>query len=130
MILEPFFFAVVAFYVLLAVGLGATLYLLITLNAGIARLRAECDNKTSGLKAVLRLAATERANLRRELDRVESTTGASSQAWLVAGNLSRDKILRLHEQGENPTAIAQTLGLPDGQVKLMLKVQRMVGETR
>ncbi len=129
MLLEPFLITIVAPYVLLSAGLGVGLYLFYILKKEIARLGAECSNNASGLNAVLRTSEAERADLRRDLERVVSRAEASGSLRLLAGILPRDRILRLHEQGESPAAIAQTLGLPSGQVKLLLKVRRLVGGT-
>ena len=125
---ELFFVTVVAPYVLLTAGLSAGLYLFYTVKAEIAMLRAECRQKAAGLSAALRASEVERADLKRDLRRVVSGTGESGQVRLAAGNLPRDRILQLHERGESPAAIAQSLGLPDGQVKLLLRVRQLVGE--
>jgi hypothetical protein len=116
------FVTVVAPYVLLTAGLSAGLYLFYTLKAEIAMLRAECQQRTAELSAALRASEVEREDLRRDVQRVVSASGKS-------GSLPRDRVLQLHEQGESPAAIARSLGLPDGQVKLLLKVRRLVGET-
>lgn len=128
MILEPFFLAIVAHYVLLTAGFGVGLGLFFRLRKQVARLAAECSDNASSLAAVLRTTEAERADLRRDLERAVSRTEASGSVRPVAGNFPRDRILRLHEQGESPAAIAQTLGLPDGQVKLLLKVRCLVAE--
>jgi len=129
MIVEPFFVTIVTPYVLLTVGLSAGLYLFYTLKAEIAVLSAECKQRTAGLEAALRASDVERDDLRRDLARVVSGTGKSGPVRLTADNLPRDSILRLHKQGESPVAIAPSLGLPEGQVKLLLKVRRLIGET-
>lgn len=130
MTFEPLLFVtIVAPYVVLTVGLGAGLYLFYTLKAEIAKLRAECKQKSAGLSAALRASEVERADLRRDLRGLVSGTGESDPVRLAAGSLPRDRILQLHGQGESPAAIAQRLELPDGQVKLLLKVRRLVGET-
>jgi len=129
MILESFLFTMVVPYVLLTAGLGVGLYLFFTLKREIARLSAECSNSISGLKAVLSAPAAEPGDLRRDLDRVVPRTRASGLVRWVEGNLRRDRILRLHQQGESPAAIARTLGVPDSQVKLLLKVRSLVEAT-
>ena len=108
MILEPFFLAIVAHYVLLIAGFGLGLCLFFRLRKQVARLGVECSDNASSLAAVLR------------------TTEASGSVRPVAGKFPRDKILRLHEQGESPAAIAQTLGVPNAQVDLLLKVRGLV----
>ena len=129
MILEPFFLTMVVPYVLLTAGLVVGLYLFFTLTREIARLGEECNDNVSRLRELLGASEAERAELRRDLERVVPRSGASGLVRFVAGNLPKDSILRLHQHGESPAAIAQTLGLPDGQVKLLLKVRHLAGET-
>lgn len=129
MILQPFLLTVVTPYLLLTAGLGAGVYLLFTMKDEIARLGTECTDNASRLRAALRASEAERADLRRDIERIASRAEASGSIRPVDANFPRDRILRLHEQGESPAAIAQTLGLPDGQVKLLLKVRCLVGET-
>jgi hypothetical protein len=127
MIREPFFLAIVAQYLLLTACFGVGLCLFVRLRKQVARLGAECSDNASSLAAALRTTEAEQADLRRDLERVVSRTEASGTVRPVAGNFPRDRIVRLHEQGESPAAIAQTLGLPDGQVKLLLKVRGLFG---
>ena len=129
MILEPLSLAIVALYLLLTAGFGVGLCLFFRLRKQVAQLGAECSDNASSLAEVLRTTEAERADLRRDLKRVVSRTEASGSVRPVAGNFPRDSILRLHEQGESPAAIARALGLPDGQVKLLLKVRCLVGKT-
>jgi hypothetical protein len=129
MLLEPLFISILTPYVLLTAGLGTGLYLFYTLKVEIARISAKSREQSSALKAALQASEAERANLRRDLDRLVARIGTSGPVRVTAGDVSRDRILRLHEQGESPTAIAQTLGLPDGKVQLLLKVRRMMGAT-
>jgi hypothetical protein len=129
MILDSFVLTIVAPYVLLTVGLAVGLYLFFTLKNEIARLDAEGNNITSRLEEVLRTSESERADARRDLARSVSRIEAAESGRLAAGSLPRERILQLHKQGETPAAIARTLGLPDGQVKLLLKVRCLVAET-
>jgi hypothetical protein len=129
MLLEPILLTHLAPYFLMTVGLGAGLCLFFTLKKEIALLRAECSHNTSGRNAEPRASEEERADPRCGLDRLVPRPGAAAPVGLVAGKLPKDRILRLYEQGESPAAIAQSLELPEGQVKLLLKVKRLVGET-
>jgi hypothetical protein len=129
MTFQPFLLAVIAPYVFLAVGLGAGLGLFFSLKKEIAQLRAECRNSTSRPNVVARTPEDERDNPQCNLERVVSRIGEPAPVRLVAGDLPKARILRLYEQGESPAVIAETLDLPEGQVKLLLKVQRLVGET-
>lgn len=127
-----------ALYALLAVSLVLTLYLFVSakaeIRAGARRARQEREALAREL-AVARTAVDEtRAAVMALQDSVaalEEASGAlvAPQPARSGLNLTaRSQVLRRHRLGEAPTAIAASLGLPQSEVDLLLKVNRIVLE--
>jgi len=121
-------------YALMAVGLGLCLYLFMTLKVEIRRLlpgRVEDQQRVEALESALAEARLTVQQLENDLREVERQTGmlvapAPARSGL---NLSkRTQVLRLHRSGESSAAIATSLGLPRGEVDLLIKVHGMVLE--
>jgi DNA-binding NarL/FixJ family response regulator len=121
-------------YILMAVGLGLCLYLFMTLKVEIRRLlpgRVEDQQRVEALESALAEARLTVQQLENDLREVERQTGmlvapAPARSGL---NLSkRTQVLRLHRSGESSAAIATSLGLPRGEVDLLIKVHGMVLE--
>jgi len=121
-----------AFYGWLALGLGLCLYLFITLKAGMSALtrrRLEDQQQVQELSTALGEARLEMQTLASDLREVEQQTGMlTAPAPARSGlNLSkRTQVLRRHRAGEDAAKIAATLGLPRGEVDLLVKVQGML----
>lgn len=64
------------------------------------------------------------ASTRRENPQPEARAAAAS-----ASTSTHAQVLRLHRSGESNAAIASTLGISQGEVKLMVKVQELLAET-
>jgi hypothetical protein len=123
-----------AFYALLAVGFGLCLYLFVTLKIELRRLlrrRMEDRQQVQALESALGEARLALERLGADLREVEGQTGmlvppAPARSGL---NLSkRTQVLRRHRAGEDPAGIAAALGLPRGEVELLIKVHRLVLE--
>ncbi len=121
-------------YALTAVGLGLCLYLFMTLKVEIRGLlpgRTEDQQRVEALESALGEARLAVQQLENDLREVERQTGmlvapAPSRSGL---NLSkRTQVLRMHRTGEGPAGIAASLGLPRGEVELLIKVHSMVLE--
>ena len=121
-------------YALTALGLGLCLYLFMTLKVEIRRLlpgRVEDQQRVEALESALAEARLTVQQLENDLREVERQTGmlvapAPARSGL---NLSkRTQVLRLHRSGESSAAIATSLGLPRGEVDLLIKVHGMVLE--
>jgi hypothetical protein len=100
--------------VLLILGLAVNLYLDLRTKAKIARLGAECRNRILELE---------------EPPQAPERTVEPGSVRPAQGRFPKDRILALHELGESPAAISRILGLPAGQVSLLLKVRRLAGQT-
>lgn len=115
------------FYTLLALSLGLCLHLFITLKREIQAgrkkqltLEAALDRMNTGIGEVAtKLAETD-----------ERTTLLVAPAPPRAGlNLgTRSQALRMSRRGDTAQQIAAALGIPEREVELLLKVQRIVME--
>ena len=121
-----------AFYAVLGVGLALCLSLFLSLKAEIRRLakhRLEDQEQIENLRGALESAHTSLRTLENNLQEVQQQTGMlTAPAPTRSGmNLSkRTQVLRLHRAGEDPAKIACALGLPRGEVDLLIKVQGVV----
>jgi hypothetical protein len=122
------------FCALLVAGMGPCLYLFITLKAEMRALLRGRQGDRDRVQALEKTLAEARLAIQRlegDLREVEQQTGmlvppAPSKSGL---NLSkRTQVLRRHRAGEDSAGIATSLGLPRGEVELLIKVHRMVLE--
>jgi hypothetical protein len=116
------------FYALLALGLGLALYLFVTMKREIgkghrrqAALEASLERLNAGLGEVAaKLAQTE--------ERMALLVApAPPRSGLNLG--MRSQALRMSRRGDTPQQISAALEIPQRQVELMLKVQRLAMET-
>ncbi|HOK44529.1 MAG TPA: hypothetical protein PLA43_00990 [Bryobacteraceae bacterium] len=115
------------FYTLLAVSLGLCLYLFVTLKREIqagrrkqAALEAELSRVHSGIGEVSsKLAETEERTL-------QLVAPPPPRAGMNIG--TRSQALRMWRRGHTPQQIAAALGIPEKEVELLVKVQRIVME--
>jgi len=121
-------------YALMAVGLGLCLYLFMTLKAemrGLLPCRIEDQQRVEALEGALgeaRLAVQQLENDLREVERQTGMLVAPAPARSGLNLSKRTQVLRLHRAGEDSAAIATSLGLPRGEVDLLIKVHGMVLE--
>jgi hypothetical protein len=115
------------FYTLLAVGLVLSLYLFVTLKREIQAGR----KRQATLEAALHRVSAGMGEVTTKLAETEERA-----ALLVAPapprsglNLStRSQALRMWRRGDAPQQIAGALSIPEREVELLLKVQRLVME--
>jgi hypothetical protein len=119
-------------YALLAAGLGLCLHLFVTLKVEVraqSRRRLADEQQVHNLESALREAHLAVDRLESDLREVERQTGmlvapAPARSGL---NLSkRTQVLRMHRAGHDGAGIAASLGLPRGEVELLIKVHRIV----
>jgi hypothetical protein len=106
--------------VVTALSLG--LYLFVSLKREIARNRQRAERRHAEIEAAV-------AALRKTVDEVEERAGMLVPPPPTSSGLNpgkRNQALRMHRRGDSPEYIAAALGLPAGEVQLMLKVQRMI----
>ena len=115
------------FYGLLALGLGCCLYLFYTLKLEIQVGRKRAVVRIEMLEDALQGLRAGMEDLREELQRLQ--VEPPGMAPYASINLTkRAQVLRLHRRGEAVPTIAGTLGLPQKEVELLLKVHRLMLE--
>jgi phage-related baseplate assembly protein len=122
---------VASYYLLLAAGLGLCLYLFVTLKREIWKLEARWRRQQSALEDAIQQMRADVEDLKTRLQEAEERAGL-----LVAPtpprsglNLSkRTQALRMFHRGESPEQIAAALSIPENEVQLLLKVNRILVE--
>lgn len=89
--------------------------------AAAERRQAELSEKLNETCAVVEELRTQVRQLAESAERVASLPLASSGLNLN----KRGMALRMHRRGEPPSRIAAALGLPEGEVEFLLKVQKL-----
>lgn len=118
-----------SYYLLLAAGLGACLYLFLTLKREVRKLEARWKRRHQELEETIRALQADLDVVKDRLREAEERAGMLvPPAPLRSGlNLSkRTQALRMAARGETPEHIAAALSLPEGEVQLLMKVRRMV----
>ncbi|HZT30568.1 MAG TPA: hypothetical protein VFA33_11825 [Bryobacteraceae bacterium] len=113
-------------YSLLAAGLGCALYLFCSIKREQCTERRRSAARMDVLESALRGACSRLEELRAEVR--EAQPGQSAGVVLHGGlNLNRRaQVLRLYRRGEAVPTIAAALAVPQREVELLLKVQRLV----
>ncbi len=112
-----------------AAGLGLCVYLFLTLKHESQNAELRSSSRQQAIEASLERLGTAVEEIESRLREAEERTG-----MLVAPppppsglNLSkRSQALRMHRRGESPQKIAASLTLPQREVELLVKVQRIV----
>lgn len=118
-------------YAVEAVGLGLCLYLFFTLKHEARLLELRGANRQNALEVTVKALEAAIEEMKCGLREVEEQTGMLvAPAPLPSGlNLNkRLQALRMYRRGESPEKIAASLQLPQTEVELLLKVQRIVLE--
>ncbi|MDX2151336.1 MAG: hypothetical protein SFV54_11425 [Bryobacteraceae bacterium] len=116
-------------YLLLTLGLGASLYQFVTVKRELWKARRISDDERNRFQDSL-------LKLQMELESLKASALASPQppemeraasAPLTPGmNLNkRAHVLRMYRRGDRPDQIAAALSLPQNEVDLLLKVHRV-----
>jgi hypothetical protein len=111
----------------LAGGFGACIYLFVSIGvrqtAQERRLKADLKGVREALEELRRKAATADAEMD---ERIALQAAPPEESVNVA---KRAQAIRMHRRGEAPEAISSALRLPQSEVDLMLKVQKIVMES-
>lgn len=120
-----------SYYALLVSGLALCLYLFLALKVEIRQLEKRWTRKHQGLEETVCQMQAQLDELRDRLREAEERAGvlvapAPPRSGL---NLSkRTQALRMFARGESAEHVAAALSLPEGEVKLLLKVRRTLAE--
>lgn len=114
-------------YGMMAAGLMGGLYLFLTVKMEMRSLQKRTAARLDILEAALQGLCARQEEWQADL--VQAQTGRSPEPPRAGINLSkRAQVLRLHRRGESVPTIAAALGIPQKEVELLLKVQRLVLE--
>jgi hypothetical protein len=112
-------------YLLLAIGLGLCLFLFCTLKSEIVAGR----RKQAALQAaVARLTAELAAKREDGIERTAEPPPAPAPFRCTLNLSTRSQALRMSRRGDATQQIAAALGVPEKEVELLLKVQRIGAE--
>lgn len=112
------------FCLFLGLGLGACLHLFISLNRDIRSQR----RKQNALDAAIGLLSLEFTEVKRALSEAESRTGVLVPPTPPRAGVNlttRSQALRMFRRGETIQRIAAALEVPEQEVELLIKVQRL-----
>jgi hypothetical protein len=118
-------------YAAIALALTLSVGLFFSAKTEIARLRRRMDNDRGAWEEALGQQNRQVEALRAEMRKMEVPhTSFVPPPTAPAGlNVSkRNQALRLHRAGHTAEQIAESLGMPEGEVALLLKVQTIVLE--
>lgn len=114
-------------YLLMTLTLAACLVVLLQSSAQAARLRRQLHESQNALRAE-HAALRQRVDQLAEMDRPAPPPPARPLGPSL--NLTRrGAALRLARSGENTESIAATLQVPQNEVQLLMKVQRLLAQT-
>ena len=125
MTLEQLLLCAIVPYSLLSAGLIAGLYLFHTLKVEIAKLRGQCHHQVAALQCSVQRSETRHTELEQDFERVLRGIATPGMDNPGVGPFRRARIHGMQKRGEPISMIADTLGIPDAQVDLALKVQRL-----
>ncbi|MCC6585915.1 MAG: hypothetical protein IT168_04275 [Bryobacterales bacterium] len=124
----PSYIQLILPYLLIAVVIGLSLALFVLVKADVRRYGSEWEREREGLlehqrELKTQIVALETA-MREQEQRAESMTAVPVSSAVRPGmNLQRRaQILRLAKRGDNPQQIASTVGMPQNEVELLLKL--------
>jgi predicted RNase H-like nuclease (RuvC/YqgF family) len=116
-------------YGLLASGLGLACLAGVVLQVQIHRLRRAArvqGERTRSLESTLAEARLDVQRLETDLRQTQQQTGMLVPPPPLRSGFNlgkRTQVLRMHRAGRDPAAIAAELGVPRGEVELLIKIQ-------
>jgi hypothetical protein len=113
-------------YAVIAVGLSLCLFLFVSLKRDLGACEARVGKKLAALEADWQ-AKMERLDERwAELSQVSNLLVPPPPPRSGLNLSKRSQALQMHRRGETPPEIAATLAIPQNEVELLVKVQRIV----
>ena len=126
----PSYIQLILPYLLIAVVIGLSLALFVLVKADVRRYGSEWERERESLlehqrELKTQIVALENA-MREQEQRAESISAVTVSSAVRPGmNLQRRaQILRLAKRGDNPQQIATTVGMPQNEVELLLKLHQ------
>lgn len=119
------------YYLLLVVGLALCLYLFVLLKCEIRKLETRWTRRHQALEETIRKMQADIEDARTRLREAEERAGVLVPPVPPRSGLNlnkRTQALRMFARGSSPEQIAAALTLPENEVQLLLKVQRVLTE--
>lgn len=117
---------------LLAAGLGLCMFLFVTLKQDLHRAQREAKKATQDLHELLAQQSAGAEGLQKHVSQLESNIEERlaevpqySSPKPGMNTSRRMQVLRMYRRGERPEQIAAALGIPQGEVDLLLKVHEI-----
>lgn len=127
-----------AVYALVGISLLLSLFLFVTVKLELGSLAGRARRDRETFQAATGAARAEASGLRdelaglrsalRELEQASSALVPPPPAPSGLNLTARSQVLRRHRLGEEPAAIAASLGIPFTEVRLLIKVNRLMLE--
>ena len=119
----------IALEVMIAAGLGGCLYLFLLGNRDRSGIGRRWAKRQESIEAELAEVRSDLKALRERLDLTEENTGllvAPAPALSGLNLAKRSQAIRLFRRGEPEARIAGALHIPEREIRLLLKVHRIV----
>ena len=116
-------------YLLPAGILLVPLSLIVVMDIRVRRLAKSVRSCDAAIQAEAAQLTNAVNDLKRRVTDLESNAGSrgdGEQRESGLNDMARGKVLKMHRVGRAPEQIAETLGLPKGEVDLLIKVHRIV----
>jgi hypothetical protein len=113
-------------YAVIAIGLALCLFLFATLKRDLRVGEARSGKKLAALEADWKAKMESLDERWKELSQVSSLLVAPPPPRSGLNLNKRSQALERHRRGETPPEIAAALALPQNEVELLIKVQRIV----
>jgi hypothetical protein len=113
-------------YILMAAGMGLCLFMFTTLKRDLSAAEVRCQKKLAALETDWRAKMQEVDERWTELSQISGLLVAPPPARSGLNLNKRSQALRMSRRGEKPGEIAASLSIPQNEVELIMKIQKIV----
>ena len=116
-------------YSLLSIGLGLCVFLCVTIKQEMHRTTRNSTEQQRTLERSISQLQAELNTLRAQIVEIEEKAGKLPQLSSPRPGMNtsrRSQVLRMHRRGERAEQISAALGIPQGEIDLLLKVHSAV----
>ena len=113
-------------YALIAAGMGLCLYLFASLKRDLSAAEARCQKKLASLELDWKAKIEGSDERWKELSQISGLLVPPPPTRSGLNLNKRSQALQMSRRGEKPQDIAAALSIPQNEVELMMKVQRIV----
>jgi hypothetical protein len=115
---------------LMSIGLVLSTFLFVSLKQEVSSLKRDHAEVERSAKESASKLRTEIEALKESISEIEQRAGELPQLSAPIPSMNttrRSQVLRMHRRGERPEQISAALGLPRGEVELLLKFHAVGG---